>query len=99
MAGPEWFQSKCGRLLAGCSIPLAAISLLLLTGCSTNVPVSSLCELDFVNETCWVSKKNGTQYTFKQMAEQQSRCRIEPNTPCLYSIDFADLTRIIHALD
>lgn len=99
MAGPGWFQSECERLLSGCSIPLAAISLVFLSGCSTTVPVTSLCELDFVNKTCWVSKKKNKSYSFEQMAIQQSRCREEPNTPCLYSIDFADLTRIMNALD
>ncbi len=93
--GPERFRLKFGMLLIRGSIPLVAVSFLV--GCAS-LPPKSLCFMDFVSKTCWVDRPNGVGFKFEDMADQQIRCHIEPNTPCWYSLDSHDLTRIVDKL-
>ncbi len=75
------------------------VSLFVFTACASSTPVKSLCELDFLNKMCWVDKGNKEGFSFKAMETQQIECAVNPNIPCLYSIDSYDLNRIYESLD
>lgn len=78
-----------------------ATILLLLMGC-VQIPLKSICYMDFKAKKCWVHRDMDIGYDFKNMEMMNEHCSqvsdkgelLYPNAPCWYAIDSTDFERI-----
>lgn len=56
--------------------------------------LNSICNLDFVEKKCWVSKTRDQFLSFESLESQQQACAIRPDIACWYGIDSNDLLKI-----